>query len=235
MISVAIVDDECDVRRHLKSCMEYLAEREQLQVCTKEFSSGRTFLGDYQPVYDIILMDVEMPGLNGIETARALRKLDQSVLLVFVTNHAQYALHGYEVDAISYIMKPVNPFDFAMKMRRVISRTCKRTDASVQIKTEHGVHRVRTATIRYCEVLGHYVVYHTTEGDFSEYITLKEAEKKIGQNYFAQPHRCYLVNLKHVSQIKGDSVFVDSNAVPLAKARQRSFLDAFAAFIGGVG
>lgn len=234
MLSVAIVDDMPQMQEHLKKCLEYLAEKKNLQIQISQFSSGKAFLWEYQPEYDIVLMDVEMPELSGIETAKALRELDQTVLLVFVTNFAQYALRGYEVDAISYIMKPVNPYDFALKMERVLSRTNEFGRGSIQIKTDDGVLRIRTSSILYCEVFGHYVIYHTTEGNYTEYTTLKEAEQKINSSHFAQPHRCYLVNLKYVSRVAENVLYSGKDEIPLAKARQKAFLEAFAQYIGGV-
>ena len=122
MIRIAIVEDERRERAHLRDCLAYMAEKEQLEFDIVEFGSGEEFLGGYQPVYDIVLMDIELPGINGMETAMALRRMDAFVLLVFVTNMVQYAVSGYEVNALNYILKPVNRFDFALKMNKAISR-----------------------------------------------------------------------------------------------------------------
>ena len=168
MLHVAIVEDEESERAHLKNCLRYLGEKEQIAFQVSEFPSGMAFLGDYKPIYDIVLMDIEMPGMNGLETARALRQMDMSVILVFVTNMAQYAVNGYE---------------FAMKMTRAVSRTTKRQDESIRIKGAGGFYVLRVASIKYLEVLEHYVTYHTTEGDFTEYITLKDAEKKLSKPF----------------------------------------------------
>ena len=102
MIHVAIVEDESKAREALKACLAYVAERNQTEIQITEFVSGTAFLGGYQPIYDIVLMDIEMPGMNGMETAKALRKMDAAVILIFVTNLTQYAIMGYEVDALSY-------------------------------------------------------------------------------------------------------------------------------------
>lgn len=85
-----------------------MAQKEVLKFDIVESASGEEFLGGYQPVYDILLMDLELPGMNGLEAARALRRMDAFGLLVFVTNMVQYAVSGYEVDARNCILKPVS-------------------------------------------------------------------------------------------------------------------------------
>lgn len=234
MIRIAIVEDERRERAHLRDCLAYMAEKEQLEFDIVEFGSGEEFLGGYQPVYDIVLMDIELPGINGMETAKALRRLDSFVLLVFVTNMVQYAVSGYEVDALNYILKPVNRFDFALKMNKAISRTAKRTEKSVQMRAGKDLYMLPVAAIRYLEVDGHYIVYHTTEGDYSEYITLKEAEKKLNKPYFVRCNRCYLVNLKYVSAVRDDVVQVGRDELLISRPQKKAFLNALAVFIGGV-
>ena len=234
MIRIAIVEDERRERAHLRDCLAYMAEKEQLEFDIVEFGSGEEFLGGYQPVYDIVLMDIELPSINGMETAKALRRLDSFVLLVFVTNMVQYAVSGYEVDALNYILKPVNRFDFALKMNKAISRTAKRTEKSVQIRAGKDLYMLPVAAIRYLEVDGHYIVYHTTEGDYSEYITLKEAEKKLDKPYFVRCNRCYLVNLKYVAAVRDDVVQVGRDELLISRPQKKAFLNALAVFIGGV-
>ena len=234
MIRIAIVEDEVRERAHLRDCLAYMAEKERLEFDIVEFGSGEAFLGGYQPVYDIVLMDIELPSINGMETAKALRRLDSFVLLVFVTNMVQYAVSGYEVDALNYILKPVNRFDFALKMNKAISRTAKRTEKSVQIRAGKDLYMLPVAAIRYLEVDGHYIVYHTTEGDYSEYITLKEAEKKLDKPYFVRCNRCYLVNLKYVAAVRDDVVQVGRDELLISRPQKKAFLNALAVFIGGV-
>lgn len=234
MLRIAIVDDQEAERRQLLACIRYLEAQEGLEIDVKEFDSGALLIGNYQPVYDIIFMDIEMPGIDGMETARALRRMDTAVILIFVTNYIQYAINGYEVDAMNYLLKPVNRYDFSMKMRKAIARTTKCSDTAVTLKTERELHKVRVISIQYLEVLGHYVTYHTTEGDFSEYITLKEAEQKLGQSFFVRCGRPYLVNLKYVSGIRNGCALVGGVELPISRAYRKSFLQAFSEFMGGV-
>ncbi|MBO7368928.1 MAG: response regulator transcription factor [Clostridia bacterium] len=233
MITIAIVEDDKNERERIKECLDYVEENEGLSLRVSEFSNGLDFLGGYKPVYDIVLMDIEMPGMDGIELARAIRKVDKSVILIFVTNLAQYAVQGYEVEALDFILKPINKFSFAMKLDRAIARTTKRMNDSFQIKTGGETLSVQVASVRYVEVDAHYVIYHTTEGDYTEYKTLKEVEKKINKEFFARCNRCYLVNLRYVTSVKKDTVFVGKDELIISRPQKKAFLSAFSDFLGG--
>ena len=97
---IAIVDDEKLERERLQQYVQQFSEESGVEMETVTFASGDTFLEAYQKVYDIIIFDIDMPGTNGIDTARKLRQTDTDVTIIFVTNIAQYAINGYEVDAV---------------------------------------------------------------------------------------------------------------------------------------
>lgn len=234
MLQVAIVEDQESERKIMRDCLDYLSAQENVQFNIREFSSGLAFLGNFEPVYDIVLMDIEMPGMDGMAAARAMRKIDSSVILVFVTSFSQYAVQGYDVDALSFIVKPVNKYDFAMKMSRAIARTTKRLGDTVTVRTDRESFVIRASDIRYLDVSGHYVVYHTTEGDLMEYTTLKDAEKKIGKDYFVRCNRWNLINLRYVTEIRNDTVYIRDEAMPISRSQKKAFLTAFADFMGGV-
>ena len=233
MIKVAIVEDDQDERTRIRECLSYLEETEGLVFAVTEFSTGMAFLGNYTPEYDIVLMDIEMPGMDGMETARKLRRMDDSVVLIFVTNLAQFAISGYEVEALDFILKPVNKYSFALKLKRAAARTARRTDEFISIRTEGNIFSVRIASIKYLEVTGHYVVYHTTQGNFTEYTTLKEAYGKINKDIFVFASRSYLVNLQHVDAVNRETVVVGGDELLISRPQRKVFLTAVANYLGG--
>ncbi|WP_303926907.1 LytTR family DNA-binding domain-containing protein [Subdoligranulum variabile] len=116
MLNVAIVDDEAAERQKLREYLEAAACRKNEEFCVDEFSSADAFLVQYRQGYDLVFMDIEFPqGQNGMEAARALRRMDSTVVLIFVTNIAQMAVEGYEVDALDFIVKPVDPMPFSSR------------------------------------------------------------------------------------------------------------------------
>ncbi|MBP5154607.1 MAG: response regulator transcription factor [Lachnospiraceae bacterium] len=234
MLRIAIVEDNEAERAHLRKCIDFWADTEKIEVQADEYPSGLAFIGKYEPVYDIVLMDIDMPGMNGMDTARSLRRMDTAVILIFVTNMAQYAIQGYEVSAANYILKPVSRQDFRLKMSRVMPRLTRRSDAAVSIGTSQDLRTLRLSVIRYIEVKGHYLLYHTGEGDFEEYGTLKSAEEKLASRDFCRCNRFLLVNLRYVTAVEGDTAVVGGSRLPISRPQKKQFLSALSSFIGGV-
>ena len=118
MIRIALVEDEAEVRAQLQGYVQRHTRQYGTEFAVTEFADGMELLDDYRPVYDILFLDVEMKHLDGMETARRVRQLDKDVIIVFITNMAQYAIGGYAVGALDYVLKPVPYFAFSQQLRR---------------------------------------------------------------------------------------------------------------------
>ena len=119
MIRVAIVEDEAEIREQLMGYVQRYTRQYGTAFEVKTFADGLEILEDYRPAYDLILLDIEMKHLDGMETARRIRELDPEVMLVFITNMAQYAIKGYAVGALDYVLKPVPYFAFSQQLQKV--------------------------------------------------------------------------------------------------------------------
>ena len=126
MFRIAIVEDQDETRECLNRFVRQYAEEQRVQVEISLITDGSEIAEHYTPGFDIIFMDVEMPRLDGFGAAEAIRAVDAEVVLVFVTNMAQYAIRGYEVDALDYVLKPVNYYQFCTKLSRAIQRVQRR-------------------------------------------------------------------------------------------------------------
>ena len=113
MIRIALVEDEAEVRAQLQGYVQRHTRQYGTEFVVTEFADGMELLDDYRPVYDVLFLDVEMKHLDGMETARRVRELDKDVIIVFITNMAQYAIGGYAVGALDYVHKPVPYFAFS--------------------------------------------------------------------------------------------------------------------------
>lgn len=234
LIRIAIVEDEPTERDRIKVYLEEIAQEDQTQFDIEQYSSGMAFVMRGMKDYDLVLMDIDMPNLNGIETAKALRKVDQSATLIFVTNMAQYAISGYEVNAVDFILKPVNRYSFAIKIKRAISRTAKKNDNAIQIKMDGTIFLVHMYQIMYLEVDGHYVIFHTTQGDYKEYTTLKLAQKRINSSHFVQCNQSFLINMKYIESVSRESVTVGGTVIYISRKMKTEFMNAVLDFLGGM-
>lgn len=147
MIRVAIVEDEAAVREQLAGYVQRCTRQYGTLFEVTMFTDGLEILEEYRPVYDIIFLDVEMPQLDGMETARRIRAMDSEVQLIFITNMAQYAIKGYAVGALDYVLKPVPYFAFSQQLQKAVNQLAKRTRHYLAVPVDGGMRRLDAAAI----------------------------------------------------------------------------------------
>lgn len=235
MIRVAIVEDEAEIREQLMGYVQRYTRQYGTVFEVKTFADGLEILEDYRPVYDLILLDIEMKHLDGMETARCIRELDPEVMLVFITNMAQYAIKGYAVGALDYVLKPVPYFAFSQQLQKVEEQLRRRTRHYLAVPVEGGLRRLDTSRIYYIESEGHRVHFYTEEGDFAAPGALKTLEEKLADRPFARCNSGYLVNLAQVQAVQQNTVEVGPYELQVSRPKRKSFLAALTDYIGGDG
>ena len=175
MIRVAIVEDEAAVREQLAGYVQRCTRQYGTLFEVTMFTDGLEILEEYRPVYDIIFLDVEMPQLDGMETARRIRAMDSEVQLISITNMAQYAIKGYAVGALDYVLKPVPYFAFSQQLQKAVGQLTRRARQYLAVPVDGGMRRVDAAEVYYIESDGHRINFYTENGDFSAPGTLKTA------------------------------------------------------------
>ena len=229
MIRVAIVEDEAEIREQLMGYVQRYTRQYGTAFEVKTFADGLEILEDYRPAYDLILLDIEMKHLDGMETARRIRELDPEVMLVFITNMAQYAIKGYAVGALDYVLKPVPYFAFSQQLQKVEAQLRRRTRHYLAVPVEGGLRRLDTSRIYYIESEGHRVHFYTEEGDF------EALEEKLADRPFARCNSGYLVNLAQVQAVQQNTVEVGPYELQVSRPKRKSFLAALTDYIGGDG
>lgn len=226
MIRVAIVDDDPQYVSCLKEFLErYQRERgEKLKVTV--FTDGDEIAIGYKAEYDIILMDVEMRFMDGMTAAEEIRKVDPQVVIIFITNMAQYAIKGYTVDALDYVLKPVTYFAFTQRIDRALSRMENRARKFIVLNLRGGAKKLDVSRLYYVEVRDHVLLYHTADGEFSVTGSMKEVEESLRGSAFFRCNKGYLVNLEHVEGFRGECAVVGGETVQVSRARKKEFLDA---------
>ena len=185
--------------------------------------------------YDLILMDIEMTFMDGMSAAEEIRRADPEVLIIFITNSPQYAIKGYAVGALDYVLKPVPYFAFSQQLQKAVNQLAKRMRHYLAVPVDGGMRRLDAATIYYIESEGHRVHFYTEDGDFSAPGALKALEEKLAGRLFARCNSGYLVNLAQVSGVQQNTVQVGPHGLQISRPKRRAFLAALADYIGGEG
>lgn len=234
MYRVLIVEDtpsEADVLRvHLS---RYAAEK-GLRLSVEVLGSALEFINSRHAA-DLVLMDIDMPGINGMEAAEILRTYDEQTPLMFVTNLAQYAVRGYAVDALDFVVKPVEYYDFAMRMDRALRVMERNARSTLALPTENGVRVVACSDIVYADMRKHDVLYHLADSPepLRERGSLKAAAERLaGQGFLRISSGC-LINMAHVVRIGPASVAMsDGSELFYSRSQRRNALETLANYVG---
>lgn len=233
MLKVAVVEDEKAFIDQLETYLKTYGEESGEDITFCPFLSGKEFVEQFQPIYDIILLDIQMPEMDGMTVAQKIRQIDDDVVIVFITNLAQYALKGYEIGALDYILKPLNYSAFKLRFARAIKRNQTRKGSTVVLKLNGGVKLLKTKDIYYVESDKNQLHYHTTEGEFIVREALWQAEENLKKEHFAKCSRWYLVNLLHITEIRKNSVIVGDHELEISRRCHNSFLEQAVSVLGG--
>ena len=235
MYQIAIVEDEASIRAQLREYVRRYGEETGQQLSVQCFAGGEALLQDYDGRFDLILMDIEMKFMDGMMAAEEIRKVDTEVIIIFITNSPQYAIKGYAVDALDYVLKPVSYYAFSQRLGRAVERVARRARHFLQINAHGTAHKLDTSSIYWIENCGHDLVFHTAEGELTAPGSMTETEEKLAQDSYFRVNKGCLVNLEHVDRMDGEDAVVHGDRVPLARARRKAFLDALNDYINGAG
>lgn len=235
MIRIAMVEDNRHDREVLKKCLLRFEQENKYKFQIREFSDGEDIITNYTAEYDLIIMDIEMMFLNGMKAAEKIRQLDADVVIIFITNAPQYAIQGYKVNALDYMLKPVSYFSFSETMNRALRKIKTRTKEYITIGVKGGKMKLDVSRICYVEVQDHLLIYHTTDGEFASKGTIRDVDDQLDPSHFFRCNRCYLVNLEYVENYQGSDITVNGEMIQVSRSRRKPFLDALNEYMNEVG
>lgn len=235
MRNIAVVEDENIAAQALIRNIERYAKEFNCEFNIVRFNNAEQFLKDYKAVYAVVFMDIQMPGINGMDAAFKLRELDKTVSLIFISSLVQYAQKGYEVDAVSYLIKPVKYYDFSLKFRKALDIYVLNEEHSLVLEVAGGMRRISCDKLMYVEILKHRLYYHTVDGVAETTGVLSAVEKELEAFGFLRCNNCYLVNPRFVVDVQGNIVTVGTEQLSISRPRRAAFLSKLARFYSGAG
>lgn len=231
--NIAIVEDNMQFSENLKNYLSKYSKEHNTEFNIFSYADGDEITSDYEAKYDIIFLDIEMKRLDGMSAAQKIRTYDEDVIIIFITNMAQYAISGYNVGALSFLLKPLPYFAFQQELTKSIDRLKKKKQKSVLIQTENGILKITSNEIMYIESFGHDLIIHTHKDSYIMRGTIKKMEEELTGLSFYRCNHGYLVNLAYVSGVKDEDVIVGEHHLKMSRPRKKGFMSALTQYIGG--
>ena len=228
---IAVCDDEELFRIEFKAVLDKLLINSEYDIDT--FSDGenlyRAFLSS---PYDLVFLDIEMPGIDGITLAKRLRADSENVIIVFLTSHIEYALEGYEVNALRYLTKPVDTTKLREVLRYIDDR--KKKSSQIMIKEDGEEIIIDLNDILYMEAMDKNVRIVTSVKEYITRYNIGDYEEELKNNGFFRIHRGYLISLSRVRKITNNAVILDNDvSLPVSRSNMRALKDALYAYVEG--
>ena len=221
---IAICDDQDECLKQALSAIKVSLQGTDAHVDL--FQSGLSFLRAFKNCpYDLVFLDIEMPEIDGITLARKLRKLSNDVPIVFLTSHIEYALEGYEVNALRYLTKPVD----TGKLRGVLSVVVERMrqKRTLWIKTDMGEQKLPVNHILYMEAQNQNILIYTKNDTYCVRYNLSDYEHELAHDGFFRIHRGYLVSLMHIKSVGKCEITLDNNTtLPVSRTKEKELKEA---------
>ncbi|MCR2044888.1 LytR/AlgR family response regulator transcription factor [Anaerosalibacter massiliensis] len=236
IINVAICEDE---KIHVELLEKYVAnwaKERNMKVRIEVFYSAESFNFNWimDKRYDILLLDIQMPGQNGIELAKTIRKKDNIINIIFITALSDYIGEGYNVEAINYLIKPIEEKKLYECLDRAVARVPK-LEKIILIKDQGEIHRLVQDEIIYIESFGHDLEINTTNEKYITRKSLSIMEKELDEDIFIRCHRSYIAGLKHIKRISKNELELDNgDIIPISRRQYSKTNMAFIKYFRGV-
>lgn len=233
MQRILMIEDDEDQARHLSALLDRYAREQGFSLAVTRYASALEFINTRQE-FDLIFLDIRLPGINGMEAAQALRSYDTETPIVFVTDLARYAVDGYKVGAFDFVVKPVTYGELSLCMDRIMRELARSAGRNVCIPTRDGVRVIPTDKVIYLDVRRHDLTYHLVE---DEQVTVRQTITKAEENLtglpFVRVSNSCLANMRHIRTIKGAELTMSNGNICLvSKSRRKSVLETIANFYG---
>lgn len=235
MIRVAIVEDDRRFSTQLRDFLQTYSRDNGVEFQITTFTDGDEITENYRAEYDIILMDIQMQFMDGMTAAEKIRKSDDEVTILFITSAPQYAIRGYRVGAMDYILKPIEYKAFSESLTRALRNLKKQSGKFIMINVRGGRRKLEAGQIRFVEVFDHDLVIHTLTEDIETKGSMNAVETELKEESFYKCSKGCLVNLQYVDAMVGSEVVIGDDRIQVSRARKKGMIDALNEYMESVG
>ena len=223
MIRIAICDDEKHMSDHIRSMVSDFFRKKNQEISLHMFSSGEELLS-YNGHINILFLDIQMKGMDGMETARKLRADQFQGFLVFITVLKEMVFQSFEVQAYDYLVKPVDKKQFEKTMERLYASMQNASEDSLLVQKGYEGRIIPKDEIVFCEIIDRKIYLNLASGEVVDYYErIEKLETKL-DNRFYRCHRSYLINLKHLKGYKNGTAYMDNGKeIPVSRLRSKEF------------
>ncbi len=208
---------------HIRAMASDFFRKKNREIQLRTFLSGEQLL-NYDGQIDILFLDIQMNGMDGMETARKLRDSKFQGFLIFITVLKEMVFQSFEVQAYDYLVKPVEEKQFEKTMERLYTSMQNASEDSLLVQKGYEGRIVREEEIIFCEIIDRKIYLNLTSGEVVDYYErIENLETKLGSHFF-RCHRSYLINLKHLKGYKNGTAYMDNGKeVPVSRLRSKEF------------
>ena len=234
MINIGICEDELHYRVNIKDMLGDILSTYSINYKIYEFSSGEELLSNYPKDLDILIMDIQMKIINGMDTARKIREFDQNLEIIFMTSFSEFMQEGYEVKAYRYILKPISERKISRNILPCINEIMKKKNHYLTINVKNYVDRIKIDSIVYIETDRPNILIYTNDNKYTTKMSISKIDKILREHGFFRCHNSYIVNLKLVESMNSNTLKIGEKYIPISKYRVKELKLALTNILGDI-
>ena len=234
MINIGICEDELHYRVNIKDMLGDILSTYSINYKIYEFSSGEELLSNYPKDLDILIMDIQMKIINGMDTARKIREFDQNLEIIFMTSFSEFMQEGYEVKAYRYILKPISERKISRNILPCINEIMKKKNNYLTINVKNYVDRIKIDSIVYIETDRTNILIYTNDNKYTTKMSISKIDKILREHGFFRCHNSYIVNLKLVESMNSNTLKIGEKYIPISKYRVKELKLALTNILGDI-
>ncbi|MGL5312195.1 MAG: LytR/AlgR family response regulator transcription factor [Peptostreptococcaceae bacterium] len=236
MLKIALCEDNDEQRKLIREYLQLILDEGEIQYNIKEFQNGEELLKNYPDNIDILFLDIQMGEINGMETARKIRKFDNKVEILFTTAIWDYIQRGYEVRAYRYLIKPIEYEEFKKQVNSCITDIINKTDNFLVISQKNNINRIQISSILYIETkIGkRELIVYTNDGIQYVKSTMNKIEQELEKHNFVRCHSGYMVNLCEIEALSQGIITIKDKQIPVSKRKIKEVKEKLTSVLGDV-